>query len=276
LLGSSTLVLSSCHPDRSERSSLKRKDLGQLREAKPIPVPSLLIQFSCHPEGEVEGPEPALSIPEGRSDAPSLCHPERSLYLCVILTEASERSLRGRTSDSFAKAKPVPVPYLLIQKIRHPDRSERTLATRKDLGQLRESEAGTGSKSPHPTPVIAPYFLGSPFLHREGGQGVRFRTSNSKHRQSVILTEASERSLRGRAFLADSGGETRPLSAGVTPAEAGTGSSSLFCHPDRSERTLASRKDLGQLRESEAGSGSSSPHPKSPASKIARHSVILD
>ena len=95
----------------------------------------------------------------------SLCHPERSLYLCVILTEASE-----------------------------------SLATRKDLGQLRESEAGTGSKSPHPIPVIAPYFLGSPFLHREGGQGVRFRTSHGKHRQSVILTEASERSLPGKEF----------------------------------------------------------------------------
>ena len=102
---------------------------------------------------------------------------------------------------SFAQAKPVPVPNLLIQ--------------------LSSS---------------APYFLGSPFLHREGGQGVRFRTSDSKHRQSVILTVASERSLRGRisdsfakakpvpvpslriplTFLADSGGEIRPLGAGVT------------------------------------------------------------
>jgi hypothetical protein len=37
------------------------------------------------------------------------------LIFFVILTETSERSLRGRTSDSFAKAKPVPVPNLRIQ-----------------------------------------------------------------------------------------------------------------------------------------------------------------
>ena len=131
---------------------------------------------------------------------------------------------------------PIPRPLFHIRhpdeasnacKIRHPDRSERTLATRNDLGQLRASEAGTGSKSPPPK--------------------------------------------KPSAFLADNGGEIRPLGAGVTPAgqlresEAGTGSSSphpiFFCHPDRSERTLATRKDLGQLRESEAGTGSNSPHP---------------
>ena len=117
---------------------------GQLRAAKPVPVPSLLIQFSCHPE---RSEEPALSPVEGIlrearhslaligrgrrivfdasgegpnskfRAAPQLrvipsekkARPERCRWespdpvFSVILTEASERSLRATTSDSFAQ-----------------------------------------------------------------------------------------------------------------------------------------------------------------------------
>jgi hypothetical protein len=149
-----------------------------------------------------------VRLPRTRSDALFFCHPDQSeqsslrgtsdsFAKSVILTEASERSLRGRTSDSFA------------HRSRHrfqvaASKKSVILTERAKLAEVEgprtasRGEADTGSKSPHPTAVIAPYFLGSPFLHREGGQGVRFRTSNSKHRQSVILTVASERSLRGR------------------------------------------------------------------------------
>jgi hypothetical protein len=51
------------------------------------------------------------------------------LLLCVILTEASERSLRGRTSDSSAQAKPVPVPSLRIQFLCHSRAKRRIPAT---------------------------------------------------------------------------------------------------------------------------------------------------
>jgi hypothetical protein len=116
---------------------------GQLRAAKPVPVPSLLIQFSCHPE---RSEEPALSPVEGilrearhslvligrgrrivfdasgegpnskfraapplrvirpkRKPALSLAEGNPESFLRVILTEASERSLRATTSDSFAQ-----------------------------------------------------------------------------------------------------------------------------------------------------------------------------
>jgi hypothetical protein len=44
------MLLSLCHPDRSERTLATRNDLGQLRAAKPVPVPNLRIQLDCHPE----------------------------------------------------------------------------------------------------------------------------------------------------------------------------------------------------------------------------------
>ena len=127
----------------------------------------------------------------------------------VILTEASERSLRATTSDSFAPAKPVPVPSL-----RHPIFSViLTVASEARYAQrprtASRSEAGTGSKfliqlSPPPHIFsVPPSFTGK-------GSGVRFRSYSSSQ------TVASK---------------ARPIR-----------------HPDHSERTLAMRKDLGQVR----------------------------
>ena len=98
----------------------------------------------------------------------------------VILTVASERSLRATTSDSFAKAKPVPVPNLRIQSL-------------------------------------------SVILTVASERSLRGRTSDSFAKRSRYRFRVSA-SKKPSAFLADSGGENRPLDAGVTPAEAGTGS----------------------------------------------------
>jgi hypothetical protein len=55
----------------------------------------------------------------------------------------------------------------------HPDRSERTFATRKDLGQLRAREAGTGSSSRSDLPPTSPVILRErrPTATAVGGEG---------------------------------------------------------------------------------------------------------
>jgi hypothetical protein len=61
------------HPDRSERTLATRNDLGQLRAAKPLPVPSLCIQFLCHPEhSEGSRAKRVIASPcQGEADASS-------------------------------------------------------------------------------------------------------------------------------------------------------------------------------------------------------------
>jgi hypothetical protein len=153
-----SVLKSLCHPERSRRigacpeysrrakrcsclsviltvaseRSLRATTSDSFAQAKPVPVPYLRNQLDCHPDQKrCRPPTRLFPFPQGKGLGVRLPRTRGdALFLSVILTEASERSLRGRTSDSFAKAKPVPVPSLRIQLDCHPERSEGSRAKR--------------------------------------------------------------------------------------------------------------------------------------------------
>ena len=95
---------------------------------------------------------------------PSLCPADFRLLFFFTSPQLGCRVPRDRFTRlarcvAGEAAPPARVRVLLASEarpIRHPDRGERTLATRKDLGQLRASEAGTGSSSRSDLPPTSP------------------------------------------------------------------------------------------------------------------------
>jgi hypothetical protein len=102
---------------RPKRATLaERKDPGQHRAAKPVPVPNLRIQSFLSPRPKRATLATRKDLAKLRTNEtgtgsesphPINCHPDQS----------KQRSRSGRTSDSFAPAKPVPVPSLRIQSL---------------------------------------------------------------------------------------------------------------------------------------------------------------
>jgi hypothetical protein len=111
------------------------------------------------------------------------------------------------------------------------------LAERKDLGQLRASEAGTGSESPHPTSVI---LSGSRWSRKISAKRFSPRRDYLRMRQYYVWLRSEDRALieslnpqwsdlrkvqgsiasrRSLDFARDDGGEVFPLNPENRPRE---------------------------------------------------------
>ena len=126
---------------------------GEGSESPQVHQPSLILpscsdRFPSRPHPKIRHPDQSQpTLP------PKPVARQSGATRSVILTEASERSLRGRTSDSFAIAKPAPVPRRRIQLPFLADNGGEIRPLGAGVTPCRDSEAGTGSSSPHPIGV---------------------------------------------------------------------------------------------------------------------------